>query len=308
MTKTQFWFKKAQEEKFAIGAFNAASIETLKAIVGAAKNLKSPVMIEASQGEVNYFGARELVGVVRAMEQSYEVPILLNLDHAAGFDDCKVAVDLGFDYVHLDGSKLDLSENIRQTRQLTEYAHKKGVLVEGEIDNINVMGASSADHRHESPDAVRDEKFYTEPEKAYKFVQETGVDTFASFVGNVHGLYQGAKRIDLSRLLRIKEKLGDRFLSLHGGSGIPEQDVDEAIKTGVVKVNVNSELRVAFIDKLREVLMERNPVSAEGSGTAAEIAIYKLMPEAICAMQRIVEEKIRLFGSEGKLDGNLQTF
>ena len=302
MAKARFWFERAQREKFAIGAFNAASIETLKAIVGAAKNLKSPVMIEASQGEVGYFGARELVGVVRAMEQSYGVPILLNLDHAPDFESCKAAIDFGFDYVHLDGSKLPIEENVRQTKQLVEYAHAREVMVEGEIDNINVMGASSADHRHESADAVRDQKFYTDPEKAAEFVAETGVDTFASFVGNVHGLYLGKKDIDLGLLKEIRGKLKETYLSLHGGSGIPEIQVREAVQNGIVKVNVNSELRVAFVDKLYEILVEANPASAQGSGEEKEIAIYKLMPEAIEAMQRIVEEKIKVFGSAGKIE------
>jgi fructose-bisphosphate aldolase class II len=301
MSKAQYWFDRALKEHFAIGAFNAASIETLKAVVSAAKNQKSPVMIEASHGEVTYFGARELVGVCRAMEQSYGVPILLNLDHAPDFEKCKEAIDFGFDYVHLDGSKMPIEENTMQTKKLVEYAHVKEVLVEGEIDNINVLGASSADHRHQSADEVRDRKYYTDPEKALKFVQETGVDTFASFVGNVHGLYSGKKNIDLALLRLIKEKLGDKFLSLHGGSGIPETDVREAVKNGIVKVNVNSELRVAFIDKLHEIMVEHNPASANGSGEAGEIAIYKLMPEAISAMQKIVEEKIKVFGSGNRI-------
>lgn len=291
MGKAKFWFERAQKEKFAIGAFNAASIETLKAIVGAAKSLKSPVMIEASHGEVSYFGARELVGVCRAMEQSYGIPILLNLDHAPDFGKCKEAIDFGFDYVHLDGSKMPIEENTAQTKKLVEYAHQRDVLVEGEIDNINVLGASSADHRHESADAVRDAKYYTDPEKAVEFVRATGVDTFASFIGNVHGLYSGAKNINLDLLREIKIKLGEIFMSLHGGSGIPDNEVTAAIGIGIQKVNVNSELRIAFYEKLNEI-MEKPSES--------EVAIYKIMSEAIAAMQKIVEDKIKIFGSSGK--------
>ena len=292
MSKAQYWFNRARVEHFAIGAFNAASMEPLKAIASAAKNQKSPVMIEASHGEVTYFGIRELVGVVRAMEQSYEVPIILNLDHAPDFDSCKNAIDMGFDYVHLDGSKLPLQENIEMAKKLVDLAHQKEILVEGEIDNINVMGASSADHRHESADAVRDTRYYTDPQKALDFVRQTGVDTFASFVGNVHGLYNGPKTIDLNLLRQIKLILGDKFLSLHGGSGIPDNDITSAIGIGIVKVNVNSELRIAFHDKLKAILD-----GPEGD----EVAIYKIMPDAISAMQQIVETKIKLFGSAGKL-------
>lgn len=291
MGKAKFWFERAQKEKFAIGAFNAASIETLKAIVGAAKNLQSPVMIEASPGEVSYFGPRELVGVCRAMEQSYGVPILLNLDHAPDFDKCKEAVDFGFDYVHLDGSKLPIEENIIQTKAIAEYAHEKGVLVEGEIDNINILGAASADNRTKDINFVRSPEYYTDPNKACDFVQQTGIDTFASFVGNVHGLYSQTKNINLDLLRDIKLKLGDTFLSLHGGSGIPDNEVTAAIGIGIQKVNVNSELRIAFFEKLKEA-MEKPSES--------EVAIYKIMPEAILAMQKIVEGKIKVFGSSGK--------
>lgn len=298
MSKAQYWFNRARDEHFAIGAFNAATIETLKAIVGAAKNLKSPVMIEASHGEVSYFGVKELVGVVRTMEQSFGVPIILNLDHAPDLEHCREALEAGFDYIHLDGSKLLIEENVAQTKQLVEMAHAKEVLVEGEIDNINVMGAGSADFRAKDIGSVRDPKFYTDPAKAADFVQKTGVDTFASFVGNVHGLYAEVKDIDIDLLREIKARLGGTvpagrqvFLSLHGGSGIPDNQISAAIGVGIQKVNVNTELRIAFRDKLKEVLDRPNE---------DEVAIYKIMPEAITAMQTIVESKIKLFGSAGK--------
>ncbi len=292
MSKAQYWFNRARDEHFAIGAFNAASMETLKAIVGAAQKLRSPVMVEASHGEVSYFGVKELVGVVRTMEQSFEVPILLNLDHAPDLDHCREALDAGFDYIHLDGSKLDVAENTKQTKELVSMAHAKEVLVEGEIDNINVMGAGSADNRAKNIGSVRDPKFYTNPDNALEFVRNTGIDTFASFVGNVHGLYAEIKTIDLDLLREIKAKLAGTFLSLHGGSGIPGNEISAAIGIGIQKVNVNTELRIAFHDKLKETL---------DGPEHDEVAIYKIMPAAIAAMQEVVESKIKLFGSAGKI-------
>lgn len=291
-SKSQFWFEKAQKEHFAIGAFNAASIETLKAIAQAGQKLKSPVMVEASNGEVQFMGMKELVAVVRAMEDHYQIPILLNLDHAPDYESCRLALDAGFDYLHLDGSKLPYDQNVSETKRIVEEAHGKGVLVEGEIDNINAMGAGSSDHRGQNIENFRSEEIYTHPEKAAEFVMATGVDTFASFVGNVHGLYSQPKNLNLDLLERIADVLPGKFLSLHGGSGIPAEDVAKAIKFGIVKVNVNSELRIAYFEKLKEVLNRPDQ---------ADIAIYKLMPEPINAMQQVVEEKIRLFGSEGKL-------
>lgn len=288
--KAKFWFEKAKAEKFALGSFNVSSIETLKAVAGAAKKLSSPVMVEASCGEANYFGIKELVGVVAALEDDYKTPIILNLDHGQNLDVCREALTAGFDYLHLDGSKLPLEENISQTKTLVGEAHKVGILVEGEMDNINVLGAGSADFRDKPADSMRDPKIYTNPEKAADFVAKTGVDTFASFVGNVHGLYSGPKNIDLDLLERISDVLPGKYLSLHGGSGIPEDEIKKAIGLGVVKINVNSELRVAFRDTLKQTLE-----------TTTKVATYDLMPEAIAKMQEIVEKKILMFGSGGKL-------
>lgn len=292
MSKAQQYFQKAKDEHFAIGAFNAASIETLRAVAQAAQKLKAPVMIEASHGEVEYFGLNELVATVRAMEQHFSVPILLNLDHAPDYEACKKALDAGFDYLHLDGSKLSIEDNVEQTKRLVLEAHEKGVMVEGEIDNINAMGAGSSDHRGHSIDEFRSDEIYTQPEKAADFVNKTNVDTFASFVGNVHGLYSQPKTLKLDLLERISDVLPGKFLSLHGGSGIPDEDVKAAIKLGIVKVNVNSELRQAYFEKLKEIVNR----PSEG-----EIAIYKIMPDAIIAMQQVVEKKIEMFGSVGKI-------
>lgn len=291
--KAQEWLKRAKKEKFAIGAFNAASLETLKAIVGAAKKLRSPVIIEASHSEVEFFGMRELSAMAEALEKDTAVPILLNLDHAPSLTSCQNAISSGFDLVHFDGSKLPYEKNLEIAKMVTGIAHEKGILVEGEIDNINALGASSSDHRSTNIETVRDEKLYTDPERAARFVKETRVDIFASFIGNVHGLYSEAKTLRLDILQKIVAALPETFLSLHGGSGIPAEQIKEAITIGIVKINVNSELRVAFREALKKTLDEE-PMRDE-------VAIYKIMPEAISAMQRIVEEKILLFGSNGKV-------
>lgn len=286
MGKAKQWFEKARQEGFAIGAFNAANLETIRAIVGAAQKLKSPVMIEASDGEVNFIGKKQLVALVRVFEQESGIPILLNLDHAATKESVLEAIDAGFDYVHFDGSKLPYDENVRICKELADAAHAKGILIEGEMDAI---AGSSSDHTKEQVAGYQDNGLFTDPEKAKQFVAATGVDTFASFVGNAHGLYQGEKRIDVERLRAISHILPATFLSLHGGSGIPESDIKQAIQHGVVKINVNSELRITFRKVLQEALAASDAV-----------AMYKLMPPVIEAVQKIVEEKIQMFGSTGK--------
>lgn len=286
MGKAQEWFEKAKKEGFAIGAFNAANLETIKSIVGAALKLKAPVMIEASDGEVNFIGKKQIVALVRSFEEETGVPILLNLDHAPTKESVLEAIEIGFDYVHFDGSKLPYDENVRITKELADVAHTKGILIEGEMDAIT---GSSVDHTGEQVTGYQDNRLYTNPEKAKTFLAETSIDTFASFVGNAHGLYAGDKKIDIGRLKAVRTMLPNIFLSLHGGSGIPASDIQQAIQHGIVKININSELRVAFRDTLRQVIT-----------ASEEVAIYKLMPPVIAAVQKIVEEKIKLFGSTGK--------
>lgn len=278
--------RKAQQEKYAIGAFNAANIETLKAIVQAAINLKSPVIIEASDGEVNYIGKKELVALIKVYREEHNIPIILNLDHAQTVESCAQAIEAGFDYIHFDGGKLPFEENVAMATQIVALAHAKNIPVEGELDHIQ---GSSEDHRSQNVAEVQDPTLYTNPAKAREFVEATGVDTFASFVGNSHGLYSSSKKIDTGLLTEIMHMLPGKFLSLHGGSGIPEEDIKTAIQCGIVKINVNSELRVAFKDALKQTI-----------NATSEIAVYKIMPPVIEAVQKIVEDKIKLFGSAGK--------
>jgi fructose-bisphosphate aldolase, class II len=280
--------EKASAGKYAVGAFNAANIETLKAIVNAAVKLQSPVIIEASEGEADYVGKKQLASLVRIFKIEKNIPVILNLDHASSFEACKQAIDAGFDYVHFDGSTLPFEENIRIAREVVEYAHQHNVMVEGEIDHIQ---GSSADHTKEDPAEFQKKSHYTDPAQALEFVSKTGVDVFASFIGNLHGMYSEEVHLNLELLKNIKKMLPDTLLSLHGGSGIVDAEVRESIKSGIVKVNVNSEMRIAFRDALKKSLNETE-----------EIAIYKLTPPAIEAVEKVVEKKIMLFGSNNKHD------
>ena len=280
--------QKARKEHYAIGAFNAANIETLKAVVNSAVKLRSPVIIEASEGEADYIGKKQISSLVRIYKVEHNITVILNLDHAASFDACKDAIEAGFDYVHIDGSKLPYEENLRITKEVATYAHQHNVMVEGEMDHIQ---GSSADHTNEDPGSYQKASQYTDPQKALDFVSQTGVDVFASFVGNLHGLYADEIHLKLDILEQIKKLLPDTYLSLHGGSGIVDDDVRKAIKMGIVKVNVNSEMRIAFKTALQKALNESD-----------EVAIYKLTPPAIEAVQKVVEKKIMLFGSNDRHD------
>ncbi len=280
------WLKKAKEEKFAIGAFNVGNLETFKAVAKAAANKRSPVIIESSPGETKWMEAENIVDLARNFSEEYNIPILVNLDHAENLEQCIEGIKAGFNLIHFDGSKLPYEENLEIAKKVVELAHEEGLVVEGEIDHIT---GSSEVHSGSAREELSKGKF-TDPGKAAEFVRSAGIDIFAAFFGNVHGVFTGGgEELDLLLLEKIAAETGC-FLSLHGGSGIPDTQVQEAIKRGVVKVNVNTEIRQAFRDNLQEALDE-NP---------DEYAMYKILPETIEEVQKIIEHKIEIFGSAGK--------
>lgn len=282
------WFQKAHKEGFAIGAFNVDSLDIFKAVMMAAQNKKSPVMVEFSPGEVKYFGLRNVVDLVVNAREEYKITILLNLDHGKPIDLCMEAIGQpGFDDVHFDGSDLDFSENVKLTKRVVEAAHKKGLLVEGEIDKIS----GSSEKHDQNIDFEQLKSSYTKPENAAKFVSETGVDILATVFGNIHGTFPTQPDLDINLLRLISQAVPNTFLSMHGGSGIPKDQVKEAIKEGgIVKVNVNTELRIAYKDALSEELGE-NP---------NQYKVYELTPDIITAVASVVEQKIEVFGSGNK--------
>lgn len=282
------WLKKAKAEKFAIGAFNVGNLETFKAIVLAASNKKSPVIIESSPGETDWMGAQNIVDLARNYSEEYGVPILVNLDHSETLEDCEKAITVGYDLIHFDGSKLPLEENLEILKQVVTLAHSKGLTVEGEMDHIT---GSSEVHQGSAVEEAAKGKF-TNPEEAKKFVEESGIDVFASFFGNVHGVFSGGdESLHLEILEKIVSLLPNTYFSLHGGSGIPDDQVKQAIERGIVKVNVNTEMRQGFKDSLEKVLSE-NP---------EEYAMYKIEQPVLEAVQKIVEHKMDVFGSANKV-------
>lgn len=287
------WFGRARKEGFAIGAFNIDSLEIFKAVVLAAEAKRSPVMVEFSPGEVGYFGLKNVIDLTVNARAETQLPILLNLDHGKPRLDVLKAIQLSedgssFDNVHFDGSDLDLEENIKYTVDIVEEAHKKNILVEGEI---NKVGGSSAVH-DEEVDLEEVKKTYTKVDEAKRFVTETGVDILAPVIGNMHGTFPVQPDLDIELLKKIKEAVGETFLALHGGSGIPAVQVQQAIKEGgIVKINVNTELRATYKQALEEKLGEKPD----------EYKIYDLMPDVIRAVAAVVEEKIEVFGSANKI-------
>lgn len=283
------WLQRAREEQFAIGALNVANLETFKAIVTVAAEKKSPIIIESSPGETEWMGAENVVDIAKNYSEEFSIPIFVNLDHAETFEQCMEGIEAGYDLIHFDGSALPYEENLEIAKKVVAEAHKKNLLVEAEIDR---MARKSSEVYKEQIALEELRATFSKPEKVKEFVDATGVDTMATLFGNIHGVFPTQPPLDFDLIKRIREAVPNTFLSIHGGSGIPEEEVEKAIKAGgFVKVNINTEMRQAFKDTLEDVLEEHKD----------EYAIYKIMPEVVEAVEEVVERKINTFGSAGKI-------
>lgn len=282
-------YQRTRSQHFAVGAFNIDNQETLIAIARAAQKLRAPVLVEVSQGEVKALGLENIRDMVDNYKEEFGIEMYINLDHSPTVDDCKRAIDAGFEFIHIDISQQNheagLQEVIDKTKEVVEYAKFTGALVESEP---HYFGGSSNLHT-EKIDYEAIKATFSTPEGTKFFVESTGIDTFAAAVGNLHGKYPVPKKLDLELLQVIRDSI-DCQISLHGGSGTPLHFFEDAARIGVSKININSDMRVAFRNTLEKALKE-NP---------DEYAIIKLMPAVYDAVQAVVEEKIHAFGSAGK--------
>lgn len=280
---------RARAEHFALGAFNLDNQETLKAVVLAAAKKNAPVLVEVSKGEVDAIGIDNVRDMVDNYRAAYGVQMFVNLDHSPTVEDAKEGIEAGFEFIHIDVSQANHDatdeEIIQATKEVVEYAELTGALVESEP---HYFGGSSNLHEEAFDYNVIKQTFST-PDGAKAFVDATGIDTFAAAVGNLHGKYPVPKQLDLGLLQEIRNAI-DCNISLHGGSGTPGHYFVDAVKIGVTKVNINSDMRVAYRNTLLKVLQD-NPT---------EYAVVKLMDTVIEAVQTVVESKIDMFNSAGK--------
>jgi fructose-bisphosphate aldolase class II len=288
MKNLKSYFQKAHDEKFAIPQFNFSDLTQVKGIIAVAEKVKSPVILGTSEGESKFFGIEEAVAIRNVLRRRTGLPIFLNLDHGKSFDYLKKAVDAGYDMVHFDGSKLPLEENIKISREVVRYAHWRGALVEGEVGKIGTDSSRLYEEKFE----IKEDDL-TKPVEAKDFLEKTGVNLLAVSMGNFHGIEASGicpnLRIDI--LESIKKEAGEMVLMvLHGGSGTMEEDVKKAITAGIVKININTELRLAFSGNLRRALTEN----------LEEIVPYKFLAQAQKSVEKVVGFKIDLFGSVGR--------
>ena len=289
MKNLNYYLQKAKDEGYAMGHFNFASAEQLKAIVQAFQKIvqesgKSDLalMVGTSEGEAEFLGYDQSVGLVEAWRKQSGLPIFLNADHHKSFESCKKAIDAGYDTILIDASKLPFEENISLTKKVIEYGKNinEGITFEGELGYLR--GSSEVQEKIEIS-----EKDFTDPDQAADFVGKTKVDRLAVIFGNIHGIVtEQEEKLDVYHFKKIFTAVSDAYFVLHGASGLKDEDVKEAIKAGIVNVHINTEIRVAFHDALEKF---------EESPKPHTTTPYKIMAPTVEAMQKVVEEKLRVF-------------
>lgn len=299
--------EKAMKGKFALGAFNINNMELVQGIVAAAKELDAPLILQVSKGAREYAGKTYIMKLAEAAEKDSGLPIAVHLDHGDSFELCRQVIDDGFTSVMIDGSHLAFAENIKLTKQVADYAHKKNVSVEAELGKLVGEQFDAGEGGALAANAV-----YTVPEEAAEFVEKTGCDALAVAIGTSHGAYKfkGEPRLDLERLKKIR-KLVKIPLVLHGASsvlpeyveicnkfganiqgsrGVPEEQIKQAIEIGVQKVNIDTDLRIAMTAGIRKSLAEK----------PAEFDPRKYLGPGREMVKEIVARKLKILGCSGK--------
>jgi fructose-bisphosphate aldolase class II len=274
-------FQEARRGKYAVGAFNVNNMEILQAIVEAAEEVKSPVIIQASQGGLKYAGIEYIAEMGKLAAAKAKVPLALNLDHGTDFAQVVRCIRHGFSAVMIDGSQLSFEENIAVTKKVVEVAHPNGVSVEAELGKISGVEDDVVVAAHDA--------LMTDPDEAAEFVERTNCDALAIAIGTAHGVYKGEPKLDFQRLNEIASRI-DTPLVLHGASGVPDEAIQKAISYGIVKINIDTDLRVSFSQAVKDTL-NANP---------NEIDPRKILGPAKAAMKKAVIAKMKLFGSAGR--------
>jgi fructose-bisphosphate aldolase class II len=293
----------ARTNGYAVGAFNVQNLESMAAITEAAIEEKSPVIMQITPSVIRYASLAYISNLVKTAAQNAPVPIAMHLDHGEDFETAAKCIDTGFTSVMIDGSFLNFEENVVLTKRVVNIAHPKGVSVEAELGKLAGVEERSVEEK---------EAILTDPETAVEFVEKTGVDTLAVAIGTSHGAYKfkNEAKLDLKRLKVISDRINIPLV-LHGASsvpqwivekankygaelsgakGIPEEHIKEAISFGIAKINIDTDLRLAFTATVREVL----------TNSPKNFDPRKILGPAKEAMKEVAKRKMRLFGSSGK--------
>lgn len=274
--------EKGKREGYAVGQFNINNLEYTQAILQAAEEEKSPVILGVSEGAARYMGGfNTVVHMVKGLMKDYgtTVPVAIHLDHGSSFDKCKEAIDAGFTSVMIDASHHSFEENVEITSKVVEYAHANGVSVEAELGTVG----------GQEDDIIADGVIYADPKECEELVKRTNIDFLAPALGSVHGPYKGEPNLGFAEMEEIS-KLADLPLVLHGGTGIPTKDIKRSISLGTAKINVNTENQIAGTQAVRDFL----------NGDAEQYDPRKYLTPMRDAIKASVKGKMQEFGSAGQ--------
>ncbi len=271
----------ANENGYAVGAFNVNNMEIVQAIIRAAEETQSPVILQASQGAIKYAEIEYISAMAKVAAEKASVPVALHLDHGTDFQQIMLCLRHGFTSVMIDASKHSLDENIEISKQIVDISHAVGVSVEAELGKI---GGTEDDITVDEREATM-----TDPDEAERFVKETGIDSLAIAVGTAHGPYKGEPKLDFDRIKAIKERLNIPLV-LHGSSGVPEESIKKAVANGINKINIDTDIRMAFNRAVRSFIND-NPDAYDPR---------KILGPGRKEAQSIIADKMRMFESSGK--------
>lgn len=277
------FIKKAQQHGIAIASFNVHNMETIQAVVEGAAEERSPVIIQTTPGTLKHAGIPSIAAEVKAQSELYNIPIALHVDHCTSYETIVQCIRYGYTSVMIDGSHLKYEENIALVRKVVEIAHFANVSVEAELGKI---GGTEDDMTLDEREAT-----FTVPQEAADFIKATGIDSLAIAIGTAHGMYKGEPKLDFERLSAIR-KLVELPLVLHGASGVPDESIREAIRRGICKINIATELKLPMAEAIKDCF-SKNPEENDPRN---------YMGSAKKAVKKVVREKIRLCGSSDFAD------
>jgi len=276
---------KAKNEGYAVGAFNAFNLETVRAIVLAAKEIRAPIVIQVTEKTMDYAGGRAIFNLIKNMAEFYapNIPVGIHLDHGKSFEVIQRAIEIGFTSVMYDGSRKNYADNLTMTKKIADFCHEKEVSVQAELGDVPYLGEIEMGE-------VDWEKYMTDPGQAEEFVKETGIDALAVAIGNAHDFFKERNEPDLDRLEMINKAVNIPLI-LHGASDWENGKVGEVIKRGICCFNIDTSLRLSFINSLTTSVKNR-----EG----ALFDPRNILGNARDAVKNVVINKIKIFGSDGK--------
>lgn len=270
--------EEARRGERAVAALNFYNAETLRGHIKAAIECDASIILQTTESTIRYLGLKMIVAMARAAAEEIENPIALHLDHGGSYELAERCVSAGYTSVMIDGSMLSFEENCQLTRRVVDMAHAQGVSVEGELGHV----------AHNDDDHEDISRLFTKPEDALRFVETTGVDSLAVAIGTAHGFYKGEVQLDFERLALIRDALGDQAaLVLHGGSGVPDELLRQAVAVGISKINFGTELKNAFTGAVKKSL-----------SASDDIDLRKTFAPAIEAVREVSAAKIRICARE----------